>query len=160
MDQIGRIERIVSPALQGMGYELVRVQITGGHRPTLQIMAERPDGGQITIDDCAEISRALSAVLDVEDPVSTAYVLEVSSPGIDRPLTRRKDYERFAGFEARVETREPVGGRKRFKGRLRGLSGDDIRIETEEGELAVPLEAVHRAKLLLTDELIAATAQH
>ena len=160
MDQIGRIERIVSPALEGMGYELVRVQITGGHRPVLEIMAERTNGGQMTVEDCADISRAVSAILDVEDPLTSAYVLEVSSPGIDRPLTRRKDYERFAGFEARIETREPVGGRKRFKGRLRGFAGDDIRIETEEGELTVPFDAVHRAKLVLTDELIAATAQH
>jgi ribosome maturation factor RimP len=160
MDQIGRIERIVSPALQGMGYELVRVQMTGGQRPVLQIMAERIDGAQMTVEDCADISRALSAILDVEDPVTTAYVLEVSSPGIDRPLTRRKDFERFAGFEARLETREPIAGRRRFKGRLRGFAGDEIRIETEEGELAVPFEALHRAKLVLTDELIAATAQH
>jgi ribosome maturation factor RimP len=160
MDQIGRIERIVSPALQGMGYELVRVQMTGGQRPVLQIMAERIDGAQMTVEDCADISRALSAILDVEDPVTTAYVLEVSSPGIDRPLTRRKDFERFAGFEARLETREPIAGRRRFKGRLRGFAGDEIRIETEEGELTVPFEALHRAKLVLTDELIAATAQH
>ena len=160
MDQIGRIERIVSPALEGMGYELVRVQMTGGNRPTLQIMADRADHSAMTVDDCAAISRAISAVLDVEDPVASAYVLEVSSPGIDRPLTRRKDYERFAGHEARLETREPIDGRKRFKGRLRGMSGDDVRIDTEEGEIAVPLNAVHRAKLVLTDELIAASAEH
>ena len=163
-DTAQRIERLIEPALTAMGYELVRVALQGGEsRPTLQIMAERNDGVAMSVDDCADISRALSALLDVEDPIASAYTLEVSSPGIDRPLVKRADFERFAGFEARIETVQPVAGRKRFLGRLMGVAGDDVRLREPaktadaEDETLVPLAAIARAKLVLTDELIEAT---
>jgi len=161
-DTAQRIERLIEPALTAMGYELVRVMLRGGHSPTLQIMAERKDGAAMSVDDCADISRAISALLDVEDPIAGAYTLEVSSPGIDRPLVKPADYERFAGFEARLETVLPVAGRKRFRGRLMGLAGEDVRLRepaagAEENETRVPLATIARAKLVLTDDLIAAT---
>src|SRR5581483_4565865 len=150
------VERIVTPTVEGMGYELVRLTVSGGQRKTLQVMAEPKDGRNMSLDDCSHLSRAISAVLDVEDPIEGAYSLEVSSPGIDRPLVRAKDYERFAGFEAKLETRAPIDGRKRFKGRLRGLEGAQVKIEVEGAELALPLEEIEKAKLVLTDDLIAA----
>lgn len=163
-DTAQRIEGLIEPALTAMGYGLVRIAIQGGEsRPTLQIMAERQDGVGMTVDDCAEISRTVSALLDVEDPIASAYTLEVSSPGIDRPLVKRDDFERFAGFEARVETVQPVNGRKRFRGRLMGVTGDDVRLReaakagTEADETLVPLAAIAKAKLVLTDDLIEAT---
>ena len=112
-----RLAEIVSPVIEGMGFELVRIRLMGGRTPTLQIMADRPDGG-IEVDDCARISTAVSAVLDVEDPIEENYVLEVSSPGIDRPLTRLKDFDAWADYEARIETNELIDGRRRFKGLL------------------------------------------
>ena len=150
------IERIINPTVEGMGYELVRLTVSGGHRKTLQVMAERKDGLNMSLEDCTQLSRAISAVMDVEDPIEGAYSLEVSSPGIDRPLTRPKDYERFAGFEAKLETRAPIDGRKRFKGRLKGLEAQNVKIEVEGAELALPLEEIEKAKLVLTDDLIAA----
>ena len=159
MDKTADIARLIEPTLQAMGFELVRVQFGGGqHRPTLQIMAERIDRQPMAVEDCAEISRNLSALLDVEDPLPGSYLLEVSSPGIDRPLIRPADYERFAGFEARLETTAPIEGRKRFRGKLMGLAGDRVRLAEEGGELTLPLEQINKAKLLLTDALIAATA--
>jgi ribosome maturation factor RimP len=157
-----RIAELVTPSLEANGFELVRVMLTGGDRPTLQIMADRTDETPITVDDCADISRVVSAILDVEDPIKGAYTLEVSSPGIDRPLVRKKDFERFAGFEAKVETAAPVDGRRRFRGRLLGVEGDEVRLALEEGEAAIPLSAIDRAKLVMTDELLAAAeaAQH
>jgi ribosome maturation factor RimP len=122
-------------------------------------MAEPKDGRHMSLEDCTKISRAISAVLDVEDPIEGAYSLEVSSPGIDRPLTRPKDYERFAGFEAKLETRAPIDGRKRFKGRLRGLEAGQVKIEVDGATLALPLEEIDKAKLVLTDDLIAAYQQ-
>lgn len=163
-DTAQRIEGLIEPALTAMGYELVRIAIQGGEsRATLQIMAERKDGVGMTVDDCADISRTVSALLDVEDPIAGAYTLEVSSPGIDRPLVKRDDFERFAGFEARVETVQPVNGRKRFRGRLMGVTGDEVRLRetakagTEADETLVPLAAIAKAKLVLTDDLIEAT---
>ncbi|MGE5548305.1 MAG: ribosome maturation factor RimP [Solirubrobacterales bacterium] len=156
MDRQQRLEGVVAPTLESMGYELVRVMFQGKQRPTLQVMAERKDGLPMTVDDCADISRALSAVLDVEDPIKEAYVLEVSSPGIDRPLTRPKDFEAWAGFETKIETVLGVDGRKRFRGRLLGLEGEAVRLQIETGEVAIPLTDVRSAKLVLTDELIAA----
>lgn len=156
---IRRIEGIVTPSIEAMGFEVVRVMITGGRRPTLQIMADRGDGTTITVDDCAEISRTVSAVLDVEDPISGEYTLEVSSPGIDRPLTRLKDFERWAGFDARVDMTVPIDGRKRFSGRLKGI-GDGERVLMDlEGEATVglPFEGISRAKLVLTDALLEAS---
>lgn len=155
------IARIIEPSLDAMGYRLVRLMQTGGlRRPTLQVMAERRDDEPMTVEDCAEISRAVSALLDVADPIAGAYTLEVSSPGIDRPLVRPEDYDRFAGFEARVDLSSPLdiagqGGRKRFRGRLLGRDGDHVRLAAEGGEVRLPLEAIAKAKLVLTDELIA-----
>lgn len=151
------LEAIIAPSLEAMGYELVRVLLQGKQRLTLQVMAERADGLAMTVDDCAEISRSLSALLDVEDPIEGAYTLEVSSPGIDRPLTRPKDFERWAGYEAKMESVMPVDGRKRFKGKLLGLDETDhVCIQTENGEARIAFADVRSAKLVLTDELIAA----
>jgi|SRR4051794_35417773 len=158
MDATHRIEEIITPSVSAMGYEIVRVQVSGSQQPILQIMAERADGAAMTVEDCADISRSVSALLDVEDPIASAYTLEVSSPGIDRPLTRLKDFERFAGFEARVETRVALEGRKRFRGILRGVADGAVQIETEQGLAALPFDGIQRAKLVLTDALIAATA--
>ncbi|MEE9139969.1 MAG: ribosome maturation factor RimP [Alphaproteobacteria bacterium] len=155
-DLPGRIERVIAPAIEAMGYGIVRVQITGGARSVLQVMAEREDGAPVTLDDCATISRTISALLDVEDPIPGAYSLEVSSPGIDRPLVKRGDFARFAGFEAKIETRRPIDGRKRFRGKLLGLSGDAVRIALADGEAEIPYMEICRAKLVLTDELLAA----
>ena len=151
------IERLVTPALEAMGFMVVRVKLTGRPEKTLQIMVEPEDGSTVTVDECGKISRAVSALLDVEDPVRGAYNLEISSPGIDRPLVKRCDFERFAGHVAKIETRRPRQGRKRFRGRLLGLDGDDVRIDVEGGEVAViPLAEIAAAKLVLTDALIAA----
>jgi len=154
------VARIIEPSLDAMGYRLVRLMQTGGpRRPTLQIMAERRDEAPMTVEDCAEISRSVSALLDVADPIASAYMLEVSSPGIDRPLVRPEDYDRFAGFDARIELDEPLDGRKRFKGKLLGRDSDVVRLAAETGEVRLPLAVIARAKLLLTDELIAHSQQ-
>ena len=150
---------LVAPALADMGYELVRVAILGREQPTVQIMADRADGAPIGVDDCEAISRALGALLDVEDPIPGAWTLEVSSAGIDRPLTRRKDWTRFAGHLARVETALPVAGRRRFSGIVLGADETHARLRLDDGtEVALPLAELRRARLVLTDDLIAATA--
>ncbi len=153
-----RLAEIVSPTIEGMGFELVRIRLMGGRTPTLQIMADRPEGG-IIVDECARISTAVSAVLDVEDPIEENYVLEVSSPGIDRPLTRLKDFDAWADYEARLETNELIDGRRRFKGLLRGTEGDEVLIEIVEGKetltIGLKFDWLSDAKLILTDELIA-----
>jgi ribosome maturation factor RimP len=149
-----RIEEIVAPTVVGMGYDLVRVAMSRGGG-TLQIMIEPIDGRPMDVEDCATLSRALSAVLDVEDPIPGAYTLEVSSPGIDRPLTREKDYLRWMGHLARIETAEPIEGRRRFKGTLLGLENGTLRVKLDDGKEAdVPLRSVSRAKLELTDALL------
>lgn len=150
------VERLIAPAVEAMGYDIVRVQLSGGDRLRLQIMAERRADGGMSVDDCAEVSRTVAAILDVEDPIAGAYTLEVSSPGIDRPLTRLADFDRFAGFEVRVETTLPIDGRRRFRGRLLGTRGTDIAMICEENEITLPFADVQKAKLVLTDELIAA----
>lgn len=149
-----RLAAIVSPVIAGMGFELVRLRLMGGKRATLQIMADRPEGG-IVVADCAKISTAVSAVLDVEDPLEDAYTLEVSSPGIDRPLTRLKDFDAWKGYEARIETTELIDGRRRFKGTLAGVEDDEVLIEIEEGTIGLQFDWLSDAKLVLTDELIA-----
>jgi ribosome maturation factor RimP len=148
-----RMAEIITPVIEDMGYELVRVRLMGGKSPTLQIMAEKPGGG-IEVDECAEISNAVSAVLDVEDPITDAYTLEVSSPGIDRPLTRLKDFEEFEGYEAKLETSELIDGRKRFKGVLTGVEGSEVLINIEAGTVGLEFDWLADAKLVLTDELI------
>ncbi len=156
LDQTQQIAALIEPAMTDMGYELVRVMSTGGRRPTLQIMAERIDRVGMNVDDCAEISRAVSALLDVDDPIAGAYQLEVSSPGIDRPLTKPADFERFVGFETRVETDRLIEGQRRFRGRLLGLEADHVRLALPEGTKEIPLAVIRKAKLVLTDDLIAA----
>ena len=151
------MSEILTPVIEGMGFEVVRIRLMGGMAKTLQIMVERPDGG-IEVDECALISTAISAVLDVEDPLEDAYALEVSSPGIDRPLTRLKDFETWEGYEARLETTEMIDGRRRFKGVLAGIEGDEVLINLEEGAetltVGLHFDWLSDAKLVLTDELI------
>ena len=154
-----RIAGIIAPVIEDMGFELVRVRLMGGDTKTLQVMAERPAGG-IDVDECAEISNALSAVLDVEDPISDPYALEVSSPGIDRPLTRLKDFDAYEGYEAKVETAELIDGRKRFRGVLAGIEGNEVLINIQQdGEdvtVGLDYDWLAEAKLVLTDDLIKA----
>ena len=145
---------LVAPKIEEMGFEVVRIMTTGSERQTLQIMIERQDRKNLVVDDCAAVSRAISVILDEADPIDGEYSLEVSSPGVDRPLTKPEHFARFAGFEAKVETDEAVEGRKRFKGKIVAVNGDDvIRIEADDKVYDVPFEAVSKAKLVLTDEL-------
>ena len=153
----GHIETMIAPSLEAMGYDVVRVSFTGGRRPTLQIMVEHRDDSPMTVEDCATVSHSVSALLDVADPIATAYHLEVSSPGIDRPLVRRADYERFAGFEAKIELQRPLDGRRRFRGTLMGLDGDSVKLRIDDASVLLPLSAIARAKLVLNDALIAGT---
>ena len=152
-----RLADIVQPVIEGLGFELVRIRLMGGATRILQIMADKPEGG-IEVDHCGDISTAVSAVLDVEDPIEENYVLEVSSPGIDRPLTRLKDFEMWKGWEARIETTELIDGRRRFKGTLGGVEGEEVLIEIEDGKETVTIglqfDWLSDAKLILTDELI------
>ena len=152
-----RLAEIITPVIEGMGFELVRVRLMGGAVRTLQIMADTPDGG-INVDDCGEISTAVSAILDVEDPIEENFILEVSSPGIDRPLTRLKDFDMWQGWEARVETTELIDGRRRFKGELKGIEGDEVLIEVEEAgqpvTIGLKFDWLSDAKLILSDALI------
>jgi ribosome maturation factor RimP len=156
-DLADRLGALLEPVVEAMGYAIVRIMVSGQKRPRLQIMVERRDDRAMTVDDCAEVSRAISAVLDVEDPIAGAHVLEVSSPGIDRPLVRLADFERFAGFDAKIETERPIAERRRFTGRLLGAAGDRVRLRTEAGDVELAHAEIVRAKLLLTDELIAAS---
>ena len=152
-----RLAEIITPVIEDMGFELVRVRLMGGETKTLQIMAEKPEGG-IEVDDCARISTAVSATLDVEDPLQEAYTLEVSSPGIDRPLTRLKHFDTWEGHEAKLETDEMIDGRKRFKGTLMGTEGDEVLIEIDLGgqptTIGLKFDWLSDAKLVLTDDLI------
>ncbi|MEQ1672314.1 MAG: ribosome maturation factor RimP [Hyphomicrobium sp.] len=150
--------QLSEPVLVDMGYRLVRVSVSGATDRIVQIMAERPDGS-ITVDDCEAISKGLSPVLDVADVLSGKYRLEISSPGIDRPLVRPSDFEDWAGYEAKIETKEPVDGRKRFKGELEGFEDGEVRIAADAGKLGIqhlgfPISLIADAKLVLTDDLI------
>ena len=157
--RVNELERLIAPIAEALGYVLVRVRMTGAGRPVLQIMAERPDGTML-VDDCARLSEAISAAFEQDDPIEGEYVLEVSSPGIDRPLTRRRDFQDYSGHEAKLDLKFPLEGRKRVKGMLKGLRGEDVIIETElgpdrvRGELVIPYASIGEAKLLLTDALI------
>jgi len=148
-----RVSAVAGPVLQGMGYRLVRIKISGEAGCTVQIMAERPDGS-MQIEDCEAISKALSPVLDVADPIDKAYRLEISSPGIDRPLVRRSDFERYAGYLVKIEMAVAHQGRKRFRGRLEGLDGNDVIITAQNQRIQFPFRSVMEAKLVLTDKLI------
>ncbi len=153
--QARKIRGLIEPAAEAMGFEIVRVRLYGGGDKTLQVMAERADG-TMSIEDCTELSRAISPILDVADPIAHEYRLEVSSPGIDRPLTRPKDFANWAGHEARVELDRAQDGRKRFKGILRGLQGEAALLELADTHetVALPLADIGEAKLVLTDELL------
>jgi len=152
-----RIAEIIGPITTALGYELVRVRYASGRDPVVQIMAQKPDG-TMEVDDCGKLSTAVSAVLDVEDPIVDAYTLEVSSPGIDRPLTRHKDFEQWAGYVAKIETTELIDGRKRFKGTLAGTEGDEILLtlddQAEDVTIGLKFDWLADAKLVLTDDLI------
>jgi ribosome maturation factor RimP len=157
-----RIARIVEPVAVSLGFRLVRVKLSAMNGTTLQIMAERPDG-TMTVGDCETLSRDISPALDVEDPMTEAYNLEVSSPGIDRPLVRRSDFERWNGHEAKIEMAVPLDGRKRFKGKLAGVEGDAVFVELEKSKLGgsmtakLPLADIGEAKLVMTDALVRET---
>ena len=154
-----RLAALIAPKLGYMGYELVRVAVLGRERPTVQVMADRADGSQISVEDCEQISHDVGALLDVEDPMPGTWTLEVSSAGIDRPLTRVKDWNRFAGHQARAELLIPLDGRKRFSGIVLGADHVSARMRLEDGtEVSLPLSDIRRAKLVLTDALIEATA--
>jgi ribosome maturation factor RimP len=154
-----KLAAIITPRLESLGFELVRVLVLGRDRPTIQVMADRADGSQISVEDCAQISHDVGAALDVDDPVPGAWTLEVSSAGIDRPLTRPKDWNRFAGHQARVDTFFPQNGRKRFSGIVLGADDTESRLRLDDGaEVVIRLADIRRAKLVLTDALIAATA--
>jgi ribosome maturation factor RimP len=165
-DRTTALETLVSPTLDGLGYDLVRVLVSGSHQPTLQVMAERRDGSPMTVEDCEKISRALSAKLDVEDPIAGSYTLEVSSPGLDRPLIRPRDYVRFAGAVARVETRIAQEGQRRFKGRIARADDNAVTLAiADEAAGAKPREVeiafanIAKARLVLTDEMLRASAR-
>jgi ribosome maturation factor RimP len=155
-----RVSAVAGPVLQGMGYRLVRIKISGEAGCTVQIMAERPDGS-MQIEDCEAISKALSPVLDIADPIERAYRLEISSPGIDRPLVRRSDFERYAGHLVKIEMTLPHDGRKRFRGTLGGIEGEAVRLHRddnhagEQADVVLVMEDISDARLVLTDELIA-----
>ena len=160
MADIAEVAKRIEPEVQSLGYELVRVAMIGGTSdPTLQVMAERPDTRQLTLADCETISRRLSDWLDANDPIEGSFRLEVSSPGIDRPLTRLKDYSDWTGHEARIGLADPRGGRKQFSGMLEGVDGDNVKLTDKSGAAHVlPFSEISSAKLLLTDKLINATA--
>jgi len=160
MADIAALTKLIEPEAKALGLELVRVAFFGGRTdPTLQVMAERPDTRQLDISDCEALSRRLSDKLDESDPIEEAYRLEVSSPGIDRPLTRRQDWVDWAGFDARVKLASPLDGRKQFDGAIIASNGDSVTLSVNRlGEVTVPLAQIASAKLILTDALIKATA--
>lgn len=149
-----RVMALIEPTAEGLGYRLVRVRLSGNRRKRLQIMAERLSDGHMGIDDCTRLSRALSAALDLDDPIKDDYDLEVSSPGIDRPLMRIEDFERFKGHVAKVETAAMVNGQRRFKGEIVATDGDVIVLATEQGEARLQFSGLSEARLVLTDKLI------
>jgi ribosome maturation factor RimP len=157
---VAGLERLIEPEIKSLGFDLVRVMMIGGASdPTLQVMAERPDTRQLDIADCEQISRRLSEILDLADPIEGSYRLEVSSPGIDRPLTRLTDFADWAGHEARITLREPRGDRKQFSGTLGGIHGETVKLQTKDGhDHELPFHDIASAKLVLTDKLIQATA--
>jgi len=160
MTDVASVAKQIEPEVKSLGYELVRVAMIGGTSdPTLQVMAERPDTRQLDLSDCEAISRRLSEWLDANDPIEGSYRLEVSSPGIDRPLTRLKDYSDWAGYDARISLKESRGDRKQFSGTIEGIEGENVKLTDKSGQAHVlPFADISSAKLLLTDRLINATA--
>ena len=150
------VRALIAPSLADIGYEVVRVMTIGAERLTLQIMAERLDEDTMTVEDCASISRTVSAIFDVEDPIIGAYTLEVSSPGLDRPLVRKKDFERYSGLEAKIELNQALNGQRRYSGILAGYADGVVTIVTENGATNLPFEKIDKAKLIITDDLLAA----
>lgn len=156
MAAIQTVENLLTPVVENLGFEIVRVKLIGVQNPTLQIMIERKDRKNLVVEDCATVSRAVSAVLDEVDPIEGEYSLEVSSPGLDRPLTKLEHFERFAGYEARIETNVEIEKRKRFKGKILSVDAEqNIHFDMEGMEYAIPYAAIAKAKLILTDELLA-----
>ena len=151
---MSHLEPILAPVIEAAGFRLVRLRLMGSKTKTLQIMAERPDG-TMNVEDCAVLSHALLDFMEAENPVEGDYELEVSSPGIDRPLTRLMDFARYAGHEAKIELVAPLDGRKRFRGKLLGLDGNDVTMESQGSRVSFPFKGIAEAKLVLTDELIA-----
>ena len=148
-----KLAELLAPILEDLGFEMVRVRLSNGNPSTLQIMADRLDG-QIGVDELAEINTSVGTILDVEDPIPENYTLEISSPGIDRPLTRKKDFDSFQGFEAKVETTELIDGRRRFRGVLAGVNNDEVLINLEEGTIGLKFTWLSDARLVLSDDLI------
>jgi len=159
MEVSSRIQNLIEPPIDELGFDLVRVHLSGKETQLMQVMVERKDGKGMTVDHCATVSRAISAILEVDDPIKGAYTLEVSSPGLDRPLVRIRDFERFQGFQAKVELNQARDGRRRFKGKLLGIKDDMIRILVDGEEVELPHPDIIRAKLLMTDDLIAAAEE-
>lgn len=149
-----RVIALIEPTASGLGYRIVRVRLSGNRRKRLQIMAERVSDGQMGIDDCGRLSRALAPVFDLDDPVDGEYDLEISSPGIDRPLMRIEDFERFVGFDAKLETAVPVNNQRRWKGVIAAVDGEEITLATDQGETKLKFSALSDARLVLTDKLI------
>ena len=154
-----RIENLITPTIEELGFEVVRIEVLGEISPCLQIMADRLDQTNMNVDDCAQISRAVSAIMDVEDPITSAYTLEVSSPGLDRPLVKRAHFERFTGTEIRMEKRGQGDEQRRFRGELKGLKGDDVVLLIKGEEIHIPFSEVQKAKIVITDALIAAAKE-
>jgi ribosome maturation factor RimP len=155
-----KIEELITPTINSLGYDLVRVQILDEGIKTLQIMVDRLDEANLTIDDCSIISKEISVIVEINDPIGENYSLEVSSPGIDRPLLRFKDFEKYAGFHARVDMNIALEGRKKFKGKLTGIEGNNIRIKVKEETYLLPFNKIEKAKLTLTQELLDAAIQN
>jgi ribosome maturation factor RimP len=155
-DQASTVGQLVEPSVNAMGYDIVCVRFTGPNATTLQVMVERHDRRPITVEDCAKVSRQASMLLEVDDPIPDSYVLEVSSPGIDRPLFRPDDYVRFAGFEAKIEVDKLIDGRRKFQGRIRGFENEAVRLDCGGRETTVPFAEIRAASLVLTDDLIEA----
>jgi ribosome maturation factor RimP len=153
------IKKLINPTIKKLGFEIVRIEVLGEMNPCLQIMADRLDQTGMNVDDCAQISRAVSAILDVEDPITNAYTLEVSSPGMDRPLVKREDFVRFAGAEVKLEKRGQGNEQRRYRGELKGIKGNDVVLLMKSEEILIPLVDVQKAKIVITDALIAAAKE-
>lgn len=156
-----RLQALITPVVEDHGLGVVVLKVTGSdkHGTTLQIMVEHPETGKVTLDECASVSREISALLDVEDPIAEAFRLEVSSPGIDRPLVKPQDYENYKGLEAKLEIEPPMDGRKRFRGKLIGIENNNVSIEIDSGEAVIPFATIQKAKLVMTDELLKLTSK-
>ena len=160
MSQEVEIKNLILPTISSLGYNLVQIQIFDENTKRVQIMVERSDGMNITVGDCSMISKEISVILDVNDPLGENYLLEVSSPGIDRPLLHLEDYEKYLGFDARIDVKNTLDGRKKFKGTLTGIDGDKIKIKVKEKTYLLPIFQIQKGKLLLTQELLDTAARN